>query len=237
MVSISSYKRALLKFSGETLVGTQKFGFASEACNKVASSIKQTVDAGIEVGVVIGAGNIFRGAQGAAHGLERTPADHIGIFATLINGIMLHQGLENVGCKSKVMSSINCDGLIEKYNWQRAMDYLNNGFVVIFVGGTGLPFFTTDSAAALRACEIKADILLKNTKVDGVYSKDPMKYDDAIRYNELSYDEALSKHLKIMDAAALTLCRDNHIPIKVSDFFTTDIVSALTKPDCGTLIK
>jgi uridylate kinase len=226
--------RVLLKFSGETLQGDKGFGYDVAACERVADDIRKLVDLGIEVAVVIGAGNIFRGAK--AHNLERTPADHIGMLATIMNGITVREVLHQKGCAAHVMSAISCDSIVEKYCWQNAMNFLKSGSVVIFTGGTGNPFFTTDSAAALRACEINADIFLKTTKVDGVYDKDPIKYPDAKKYDTLSYEQALSEDLKVMDAAAIALCRDNDMPIRVFNFFKEDIVNVVSNNQSGTII-
>ena len=231
---IPLYKRVLLKFSGETLQGDKGFGFDMPAHQNVAETIKKLVNLGIEVAVVIGAGNIFRGAL--SHNLERTPADHIGMLATIMNGIVIREVLQQNDCPANVMSAVSCDGIVEKYCWQNAMRLLEKGSVVIFTGGTGNPFFTTDSAAALRACEIKADVFLKTTKVDGVYDKDPKKYDDAVKYDSMTYDEVLAKNLKVMDATAIALCRDNNMPIKVFNYFTNDIIKVVSQNNCGTTV-
>lgn len=234
------YKRVLLKLSGEKLMGSQSFGINQEACQRLALAIKAMKTAGIEIGVVIGGGNIFRGIHLEESGMARTPADQMGMLATLINGIALQQALESISCPAKVMSALECPKAVDTYNWRLAQEHLHNQTVMIFVGGTGNPYFTTDSAAALRACEIKADILLKATKVDGIYNKDPLKYSDAIKYDELSYSQALAENLKVMDATSIALCRANNIPILVfnMNYLTEDkIVAGLKQKQLGTIVK
>ncbi len=233
-----SYRRILLKLSGEALVGKQGYGIDYPACQEICDTIKEIQDLGIEVGVVIGGGNIFRGSHATQFGFERTPADHIGILATCINGLALHQVLLSMGAKVRVMSSRNFDGIIEPYNWSQANWYLMKGVIVIFVGGTGNPYFTTDTAAALRASEIGAEVVIKATKVDGVYDKDPKKYADAKKFERLSYDDALGLDLKVMDAAAVALCRENEIEIRVVDLFSREeVLKTITKRVGGTLIS
>lgn len=214
-----AYKRILLKLSGEALMGEQKFGVDPDACNKIATQVKELCALGIQVGVVIGGGNIFRGVKAVKAGMERTPADHIGMLATLINGIALQQAFERIQCESRIMSAIACDVMAESYSWKDALKYLGKGIVIIFVGGTGNPYFTTDSAAALRALEIQAEILLKATKVDGIYDKDPLKYPNAVKFNRVSYSEVLSHQLQVMDPTAIALCRENQTPICVFNVF------------------
>ena len=232
------YKRILLKLSGEALVGKQGYGIHYPACQEIADIIKEIQDLGIEIGIVIGGGNIFRGAEASQFGFERTPADNIGILATCINGLALHQVLHSMGAKVRVMSSRNFDGIIEPYNWQQANWYLMKGVIVIFVGGTGNPYFTTDTAAALRASEIGAEVVIKATKVDGVYDKDPKKHTDAKKYQTLSYEDALGLDLKVMDAAAVALCRENEIEIRVGNLFSReDILKIITERVGGTLIS
>ena len=234
----SSYQRVLLKLSGESLVGDNEYGIDYPACTEIAKTIKKIHDQEIEVGIVIGGGNIFRGQMATQFGFERTPADHIGILATCINGLALSQVLRSMGCIVRVMSSRNFDGIIEPYNWSQANFYLEKGVIVIFVGGTGNPYFTTDTAAALRASEIRADVLLKATKVDGIYDADPMKNPKAKKFDQLTYDEVLSMDLKVMDGAAVALCRDNSIPIQVVNLFKRkDILRAVTMRKGGTLIS
>lgn len=209
------YKRVLLKLSGELLLGAQKVGIDSQACQNVAKAIKEFYDAGIETAIVIGGGNIFRGAQIEGLNMPRTPADHMGMLATIMNGVALQQALESINCPTKVLSALECPKVVDTYTWRGAKNALEKGNVLVFVGGTGNPYFTTDSAAALRASEIKAEVLLKATKVDGVFDKDPLKYPEAKKFAEISYDDYLSKNLKVMDAASIALCRTNKIPILV----------------------
>jgi len=235
---MSSYQRVLLKLSGEALLGKQGYGIDYTACQEVADTIKEIQDLGIEVGVVIGGGNIFRGSHATQFGFERTPADHIGILATCINGLALHQVLHSMGAKVRVLSSRNFDGIIEPYNWQQANWYLMKGVIVIFVGGTGNPYFTTDTAAALRASEIGAEVVVKATKVDGVYDKDPKKHKDAKKFDYLSYEEALGLDLKVMDGTAVALCRENGIEIRVVDLFDRkEVLRAVSEKKGGTLIS
>lgn len=230
------YKRVLLKLSGEALMGEQFFGIEHLACKKIALSIKEVYALGLEIGVVVGGGNIFRGSQAAEFQFSRTPADHIGMLATTINGLVLQQSLAALGIESHVMSALG-DSVVEKYVWGHAMDYMQKGIVVIFVGGTGNPYFTTDTAAALRASEMQAEIIFKATKVDGVYSEDPKKNPLATKYLSLSYTEVLTKRLNVMDAAAIALCRENQIPIYVFNLFEE---GSLKKAICflqgGTLV-
>jgi uridylate kinase len=234
------YKRILLKLSGEMLMGSQSFGIDQEACQQLALAIKALRDTDIQVGVVIGGGNIFRGIHLEEMGMERTPADHMGMLATIINGVALQEALSAVGCPAKMMSGLECKKVADSFNWSKALKNIEAGDVLIFVGGTGNPYFTTDTAAALRASEIQADILLKATKVDGVYNKDPLKCSDAVKYESLTFAQALAENLKVMDATAIALCRANSIPILVFNMklFTKDkIVSALTQECLGTLVK
>lgn len=215
MTKVPFYKRILLKLSGEVLVGAQKFGITTDACLEIAQAIKGMRDAGLEVALVIGGGNIFRGVALKDIGMQRTPADQIGMLSTLINGIALQQALSAVGCPARVMSALECPKVAESYNWGNAMKALSNGDVLIFVGGTGNPYFTTDTAAAMRASEIHADILLKATKVDGIYNKDPLKHSDAVKYDTISYAQVLAEKLEVMDATSIALCMNNQIPILV----------------------
>jgi len=210
-----SYKRLLLKLSGESLMGSQQFGISTSACTAIAKNVKEMRDNGLEVAIVIGGGNIFRGVNLKELGMQRTPADHIGMLATLINGIALKQALESLNCDAHVMSALDCPTVAERYNWNHALDTLKTGKVLIFVGGTGNPYFTTDTAAALRASEIHADIILKATKVDGIYNKDPLKHSDAVLYPEITYSQILAEKLEVMDATSIALCRSNKIPIFV----------------------
>lgn len=209
------FRRVLLKLSGETLMGSQPFGIYQEACMQVANDLSFFYRAGIQLGVVIGGGNIFRGMDLRMTGMPRTPADHMGMLATLLNGLALQQALMLRGVSVCLMSALECPKVAEPYNWTKALQHLEEGSIVIFVGGTGNPYFTTDTAAALRASEIGADVLLKATKVDGIYDKDPLKYPEAIKYDTISYSQILAEKLQVMDATAIALCRSNQIPIFV----------------------
>ena len=211
-------------------MGEQKFGIEHCACKQIAQSIKELYQLGLQIGIVVGGGNIFRGNLAEAFGFARTPADHIGMLATTINGLVLQQTLASLGVESRVMSALNTDSIIEPYHWGHALHSLQKGMIVIFVGGTGNPYFTTDSAAALRASEIQAEILLKATKVDGIYSEDPKKNPHAVKYDRLTYSEVLAKKLNVMDATAIALCRENHIPICVFNLFEQ---GAMLKAVCG----
>jgi uridylate kinase len=231
------FRRVLLKLSGEALLGEQEFVVDNTACLKVAKAIKQVRDLGVQIGLVIGGGNIFRGSQAKEFGFARTPADQIGMLATMINGLALQQALIQIDCDCHVMSAIECEPIVETYAWKQASEYLDEGKVLIFVAGTGNPYFTTDTAAALRASEIQADILLKATKVDGIYDKDPMKHPNAKRFETLSYLDVLSQKLEVMDAAALALCRDNEIPIFVFNLFKEgSMVEAVCHKKGGTFV-
>ncbi|MEI8365926.1 MAG: UMP kinase [Parachlamydiaceae bacterium] len=233
------YRRILLKLSGEMLTDTQTFGIHPRACHTLAKSIKAIRDTGVEIGIVIGGGNIFRGKDLESIGITRSPADLMGMLATLINGTALHEALENIGCPTKILTALECPKVADPYTWRAAMEILASGSVAIFVGGTGNPYFTTDTAAALRAAEIRADILFKATKVDGVYSKDPLKFPDAMRYDVLSYSQMLDEKLGVMDATAVALCRDNKIPIIVFNMhkLTSESASELLQKHSGSLIS
>ena len=211
------YKRILLKLSGESLLGSDYYGISYDAVYHYASEIKSVVVMGVEVGVVMGGGNIFRGVKGAHKGFDRRQGDYMGMLATMINSMALQAILEEIGVSSKVLSALAIDGVFEKTHFNNAEHYIKNHNVVIFAGGTGNPFFTTDSAAALRAIEIKADLLLKGTRVDGVYTADPEKDSSATKYSEISFDEAYSKNLNILDLTAFTLCKENNMPLYVYD--------------------
>jgi uridylate kinase len=217
MGQMPSYQRVLLKLSGETLMGSNPFGICHEACIQIANFLSQFHRKGIQLGVVLGGGNIFRGIDLRHTGIPRTPADHMGMLATLLNGIALQQALMLREVPVCVMSALECPKVAEPYHWTKALYHLEKGNIVIFVGGTGNPYFTTDTAAALRACEIGANVLLKATKVDGIYNKDPLKYPDAVKYETISYSQILAEKLQIMDATAIALCRSSQIPIFVFD--------------------
>lgn len=218
-------------------MGQQKFGVEHEACKQIAQSIKEVYELGVQLGIVVGGGNIFRGNQAEAFGFARTPADHIGMLATTINGLVLQQTLASLGIDSRVMSALNTDSIVEPYHWSHALHSLQKGTIVIFVGGTGNPYFTTDSAAALRASEIQADIVLKATKVDGIFSEDPKINPKAEKYEQLTYSEVLAKKLNVMDATAIALCRENHIPICVFNLFEQGaMLQAVCGQQKGTLV-
>jgi uridylate kinase len=210
-----AYKRVLLKLSGEALMGKHSFGIDPEVVDAVAAEIREVVALGVQLGIVIGGGNILRGVAASAEGMERTSADYMGMLATVINSLALQNALERAGVPTRVQTAIEMKEVAEPFIQRRAIRHLEKGRVVIFAAGTGNPYFTTDTAATLRAVEIKADIILKATKVDGVYDRDPLRYADAIMYDKISYTEVLTKNLKVMDATAISLCRDNGLPLSV----------------------
>ncbi|KGB83101.1 MAG: UMP kinase [Confluentimicrobium sp.] len=210
-----TYKRVLLKISGEALMGDQGFGLHPPTVERIAREVKSVHDMGVEICMVIGGGNIFRGLQGSAQGMERTTADYMGMLATVMNALAMQSALEGVGVYTRVVSAIPMDQVCEPYIRRRAVRHLEKGRVVIFAAGTGNPYFTTDTAATLRANEMACEAIFKGTKVDGVYDKDPVKHADAKRYDEITYDDVLVKNLKVMDASAIALARDNNLPIIV----------------------
>ena len=209
------YKRILLKLSGEALQGSEGFGIDASILDRMAQEIKELVELGVQVGLVIGGGNLFRGAGLAKAGMNRVVGDHMGMLATVMNGLAMRDALHRAYVNARLMSAISLQGVCDSYSWAEAISQLRAGKVVIFSAGTGNPFFTTDSAACLRGIEIDADVVLKATKVDGVFTDDPVKNPDAVLYQELSYDEVLEKELKVMDLAAFTLARDHDLPIRV----------------------
>lgn len=232
------YGRILLKLSGEILAGDKGFGVDPAKANLLSQEIKSVADLGLEIGVVIGAGNIIRGEMAAEGGMERVPADYLGMLATIINAITLQDALEKVGCETRTLSAITISQLAEPYIRRRALRHLEKGRIVIIAGGTGNPYFSTDTAAALRATELGADIVLKGTKVDGVYDKDPFKHDDAKKYDTLSFQKVIEDGLRVMDLTAVTLCKENNLPIIV--FAINNAGSLLTVVQgnsIGTLIK
>jgi uridylate kinase len=232
-----AYKRILLKLSGEALMGGDAYGINRETIDRIVSEIKEVVDLGVEVGVVIGGGNIFRGVAPAAAGIDRATADYMGMLATVMNALALQDAMRRVGLKSRVQSALNIEQVAEPYIRGKAMRYLEEGRVVIFAAGTGNPFFTTDTAAALRGMEMNVDIVVKATKVDGVYTDDPKTHPDAMRYQKISFDEAIVKKLQVMDATALTLCRDQKLPICVFSIFKPGALKrVVTGEDEGTLV-
>ena len=217
-----AYKRILLKLSGEALMGDDAYGINRATITDIVKQIKAVADLGVEVAVVIGGGNIFRGVAPAAQGMDRATADYMGMLATVMNAMALQDAMKHIGLSARVQSGLTVDKVAEPYIRGKAMRYLEKGHVVIFGGGTGNPFFTTDTAAALRGMEIDAEIVLKATKVDGIYTDDPKKNKDAKRYETVTFDEAINKNLKVMDATALTLCRDQNLPICVFSIFKKD---------------
>ena len=209
------YKKILLKLSGEALMGDQEFGISSDVIASYAKQIKEIVDLGVEVSIVIGGGNIFRGISGAAQGVDRVTGDHMGMLATVINSLALQNSIEKLGVPTRVQTAIEMPKVAEPFIKRRAQRHLEKGRVVIFGAGTGNPYFTTDTAAALRAIEMETDVVIKATKVDGIYDKDPVKFADAKKYEKVTYNEVLAKDLKVMDATAISLCRENKLPIIV----------------------
>lgn len=232
------FKRILLKLSGEALMGNQQFGIDPEQLACYASQIKDVVNEGVEVGIVIGGGNIYRGLQGVGEGMDRVQGDYMGMLATAINSMALQGELEKIGLSVKLLSSLTLKPMAESMSRKIAVDYLKQGKVVIIAGGTGNPFFTTDSASALRAVEIQADVILKGTRVDGIYTSDPEKDPKAKKYSELSFNEAYEKNLKIMDLTAFTLCRENAMPIYVFDMNTPgNLLKVIKGEHIGTIVK
>ena len=238
MTKKSPYKRILLKISGEALMGELRVGLHPPTVNRIASQIKKVHEKGIEVCLVIGGGNIFRGLQGSAQGMDRTTADYMGMLATVMNSLAMQSELEKLNVHTRVISAIPMDQICEPYIRRRAVRHLEKNRVCIFAAGTGNPYFTTDTAASLRAAEIEATLMLKSTRVDGVFDKDPEKDKDAKKFDEISYKEVVSSKLKVMDLTAITLCEENKMPIRVFDGTTTgNIYKALTGESLGTLIK
>lgn len=210
-----TFKRVMLKISGEALMGDQGFGLHPPTVERIAREVQSVHELGVEICMVIGGGNIFRGLQGSAQGMERTTADYMGMLATVMNALAMQSSLEGLGIHTRVISAITMNEVAEPYIRRRAVRHLEKKRVCIFAAGTGNPYFTTDTAATLRANEMACEAIFKGTKVDGVYDKDPMKHDDATRFDEVSYDEVLAKHLGVMDASAIALARDNSLPIIV----------------------
>jgi uridylate kinase len=232
------YKRILLKLSGEALMGQKQFGIDNDRLKQYAEEIKMVVDAGLEVAIVIGGGNIFRGVQAEEGGMERTQGDYMGMLATVINSMALQSAMESAGIDTRLQSAIELKQIAEPFIRRRAVRHLEKGRVVIFGGGTGNPFFTTDSAASLRAIEIDADVILKGTRVDGIYSADPEKDPNAEKYDTISFDEVYSKGLKVMDLTAITLCNENNLPIVVFDMNKSgNLKRLISGEDVGTLVN
>jgi uridylate kinase len=232
------YKRILLKLSGESLMGEQKFGIDSGMLRHYANQIKQLIDEGIEVAVVIGGGNIFRGLSAEKSGIERVQGDYMGMMATVINGMAIQSALETIGLHTRLISAIEMKEIAEPYIRRRAIRHLEKGRVVIFSAGTGSPYFTTDSAAALRANEIKADVILKGTRVDGVYTADPEKDPNAIKFDHITFADVIARNLSVMDMTAFTLCQENNLPIIVFDINKDENLMRIVRGDTvGTLVK
>jgi uridylate kinase len=211
----AAFNRVMLKISGEALMGDQGFGLHPPTVERIAREVKSVHDMGVEICMVIGGGNVFRGLQGSAQGIERTTADYMGMLATVMNALAMQSSLERLGVNTRVISAIRMDEIAEPYIRRRAVRHLEKKRVCIFAAGTGNPYFTTDTAATLRANEMRCEVIFKGTKVDGVYDKDPMKHGDAKRYDSVTYDEVLQQHLNVMDASAIALARDNDLPIIV----------------------
>lgn len=234
----AKYKRILLKLSGEALMGDGEFGIDPKVLNRMALEIGQLIGIGVQVGLVVGGGNLFRGAALHAAGMDRVTGDHMGMLATVMNGLALRDALERSNIHTRVMSAIPMSGVVEPYDRRRGIRHLKDGDVVIFCAGTGNPFFTTDTAACLRGIEMEADLMLKATKVDGVYSDDPIKNPQATRYARLTYDEVLEKKLGVMDLTAICLCRDHHMPVRVFDMNKSGaLLRVVVGEDEGTLIE
>ena len=234
---MSQYRRILLKLSGEALMGTQSFGIDPAVLERVANEIREVVDNGVQVALVIGGGNIFRGISLSAGGMDRASADQMGMLATVINALALQDGLGKVGIDARVMSALPIHQVCEDYVRRDALRHLDKGRVVIFAAGTGNPYFTTDTAASLRGVEMNADVVLKATKVDGVYSADPERDKSAKKFDHLSYDEVIEKKLGVMDTAAIVLCRDNKMPIRVFNMNTPGALAGIVSGgDHGTLV-
>ncbi len=232
------YRSILLKLSGEVLSGEQDFGIDPQMASALAQEIKSIYDLNIRIGLIIGAGNIFRGMEAATKGMERVTGDYLGMLATIMNAISLQDALENIGVPTRTLSAITVSQISEPYIRRRALRHQEKNRVVIVAGGTGNPYFTTDTAAALRATELKAEILLKATKVDGVYDKDPVKNSDAVKYDNITFKDILDKNLRIMDLTAITLCKENNLPIRIFNINNSkDLKKIVLGSNIGTLVK
>ena len=237
IMAAPAYKRILLKLSGEALMGDDAYGINRATISRIVNEIKEVVDLGVQVAVVIGGGNIFRGVAPAAEGMDRATADYMGMLATVMNAMALQDAMKNIGLNARVQSALNIEQVAEPYIRGKAIRYLEEGRVVIFGAGTGNPFFTTDTAAALRGMEMNADVVIKATKVDGIYTDDPKTNPEAMRYKTVTFDEAIIKNLKVMDATALTLCRDQKLPIIVFSIFKQGALKrVLIGEDEGTMV-
>ena len=231
------FDRVLLKLSGEVLANKYGFGIDSEKVSYLAEQIKPIYDANVDIGLIIGAGNIFRGMEAAAGGMDRVTGDYLGMLATIMNAIALQDSLEKIDCETRTLSAINVTQIAEPYIRRRAIRHMEKGRIVIIAGGTGNPFFTTDSAAALRATELGSEIVLKGTKVDGVYDKDPEKHKDAEKYEKLTYQKVIQDNLRVMDMTAITLCSENNIPINVFNIKNSgDLLDLVLGSNIGTMI-
>ena len=234
----TTFKRVMLKISGEALMGDQGFGLHPPTVERIAQEVKSVHDMGVEICMVIGGGNIFRGLNGEKRGVDRTTGDYMGMLATVINGLAIMDCLEKLGVSTRVQSAIPMNQIAEPFILRRAMRHMEKGRVVIFVAGTGNPYFSTDTTAALRASELHADIIMKATKVDGIYDKDPKKYPDAVKYDTLTFIEALKQRLNVMDSTAFSLCLDNNVPILVFDLNDEHAIrKAIIGEKIGTLVK
>ena len=232
------YRRILLKLSGEFLAGDREFGIDPTRASYLANEIKSIQEIGIEIGLIIGAGNIFRGMEAASRGMDRVTGDYLGMLATIMNAISIQDALEKAGCETRTLSAINISQIAEPYIRRRAIRHIEKGRIVIIAGGTGNPFFTTDSAAALRATELGSEIVLKGTKVDGIFDKDPVKYDNAKQYTQISYDTVLKDNLRVMDLTAITLCKENKLPIKVFNInYSGSLKELILGAKIGTLVS
>lgn len=233
----AAYRRVLLKLSGEALMGSDSYGINRQTIEQMCRQVAEVNSLGVELAIVIGGGNIFRGVSVGAAGMDRATADYMGMLATVMNALALQDALRHAGVEARVQSALNIEQIVEPYIRPKALRYLEEGKVVIFAAGTGNPFFTTDTAAALRGAEINAELILKATKVDGVYSADPVKDPSATRYREITFDEAIMRNLKVMDAAAFALCRDQNMPLKVFSIFKEGALTRVVRgEDEGTLV-
>ena len=237
MSSKLNFKRVLLKISGESLAGELQYGIDPKQTKKISKKIRLLVEKNVQVGIVIGGGNIFRGMSASAKGMNRVPADYLGMLATIMNSVALQASLENEDCDTRVMSALSITQLAEPYIRRRATRHLEKGRVVIFAGGTGNPYFTTDTAAALRGIEIDANIIIKATKVDGIYSSDPVKDDNAIKFDEISFKDVIEKELGVMDLTAFTLCKENKLPIGIVNINDDSLIDFIDNKNVGSIIS
>jgi len=238
MINKMKYKRILLKLSGESLMGNKQYGIDPDILAKYAQDVKSAAEKGVQIAIVIGGGNIFRGMTGTASGVDRIQGDYMGMLATVINSLSLQGALESIGMETKLVGGLAIEPIVEQTSGKRVQTYLNQGKIVLISGGTGNPFFTTDTAAALRAIEMKADIILKGTRVDGIYTSDPEKNPEARKFSKLSFSEAIEKKLKVMDLTAFTLCQENNMPILVFNMNKTgNLVKVLAGENIGTIVS